>query len=65
MMSKSEQKRWSNVAKLTKTRSDHARMETEAERRMQMTLTECETHALGLELAARAADMRAHVVFEE
>ncbi len=65
MISKSEQKHWSIVTELAQVRSDLARVETEAERKIRVTLTECETHSLGLELSARAADARSHLVYNE
>jgi hypothetical protein len=57
MINNSEQKHWSIVTELAKVRSDLARVETEAERKIRVTLLECESHAHGLELSARAASM--------
>ena len=62
MINKSEQKHWSIVTELAKVRSDLARVETEAERKIRVTLLECESHAHGLELSARAADVRSCLV---
>ena len=61
----SEQKHWSIVTELAQVRSELARVETEAERKIRMTLAACETQSNGLELSARAADMRAHLVYNE
>ena len=58
MINNSEQKHWSIVTELSKARSDLARVETEAERKIRVRLLECESHAHGLELSARAADAR-------
>ena len=65
MIKNSEQKHWSIVTELAQVRSELARVETEAERRIRVTLTECETHSHGLELSARAAVARSHLVYNE
>ena len=51
MINSSEQKHWSIVTELAKVRSDLARVETEAERKIRVTLMGCESHAHGLELS--------------
>ena len=65
MINNSEQKHWSIVTELAQVRSDLARVETEAERKIRVTLMECESHVHGLELSARAADVRTHLVYNE
>ena len=60
MISNSEQRHWSIVRELSQTRSDIARVESEAERKVRTTRAECETHVCSLELSARAAHSRAH-----
>ena len=65
MIKKSEQNHWSIVTELAKVRSDLVRVGTEDERKIRVTLLECESHAHGLELSARAADARSHLVYNE
>jgi hypothetical protein len=65
MINNSEQKHWSIVSELAQARSEFARVETEAERKIRMTLVACETQTEGLELAARAANMRYILVNNE
>ena len=65
MINDSEQKHWSIVTELAQVRSELARVETEAERKIRMTQQACETQSEGLELAARAAAMRTLLVHSE
>ena len=48
MINNSEQKHWSIVSELAQARSEFARVETEAERKIRMTLVACETQTEGL-----------------
>ena len=53
------------MSELAQVRSELARVETEAERKIRMTLVACETRSEGLELEARAATMRSLLVYNE